>query len=49
MTTGSLLLCSAVKNKPSHVVRKDIHLRKAGVCLGSPLSSDKGRKTKDAV
>jgi hypothetical protein len=24
---------SAVKNKPSHVVRKVIHLREAGVCL----------------
>jgi hypothetical protein len=31
----------AVKNKPSCVVRKVIHLRKAGVCLGSS-QEDKG-------
>ena len=37
MTTGSHRLRPAVKHKPSHVVRKVIHLREAGVCLGSPL------------
>ncbi|HEY9606929.1 MAG TPA: retroviral-like aspartic protease family protein [Allocoleopsis sp.] len=42
MTTGSHWLRPAVKHQPSHVVRKVIYLRKAGVCLGSP-SGDKGR------
>ncbi|WP_143172989.1 hypothetical protein [Scytonema sp. HK-05] len=44
MTTGSQRLRPAVKDKPSHVVRKVIHLREAGVCLWtrSKTKSDTG-------